>query len=170
MKNTPKVARLLAVIVIFAVMVSAAIADSRAPERPATISETAKQERSGETIDWEVISAGGTEATSENYQIAGTSGQTAIGGGTSENYGVSQGYWQEIDEGPDFICGDADGNTIVNISDAVYLIAYIFGGGPAPDPLLSGDADCNEIVNISDTVYLIAYIFGGGPAPCAECP
>jgi glutaredoxin-related protein len=69
----------------------------------------------------------------------------------------------------DFTCGDADGNDIVNISDAVYLIAYIFGGGPVPDPLLSGDPDCNWIVNISDAVYLIAYIFGSGDAPCAGC-
>lgn len=73
-------------------------------------------------------------------------------------------------EEPPYICGDADGNEIVNISDAVYLIAYIFGGGPAPDPLIAGDADCNGIVNISDAVYLIAYIFGGGPAPCEGCP
>lgn len=65
-------------------------------------------------------------------------------------------------------CGDADGNTIWNISDAVFLIAYIFGGGPAPDPLCLGDADGNGIVNISDAVYLISYIFGGGPEP--HCP
>jgi hypothetical protein len=70
----------------------------------------------------------------------------------------------------DYTCGDADGNEIVNISDAVYLISYIFGGGPEPYPLLSGDADCNELVNISDAVYLISYIFGGGPEPCAACP
>ncbi len=69
----------------------------------------------------------------------------------------------------DYICGDADGNQIVNISDAVFLIGYIFGGGSAPDPLVSGDVDCNAIVNISDAVYLIAYIFGGGPDPCAAC-
>jgi hypothetical protein len=69
-----------------------------------------------------------------------------------------------------YVCGDADGNGIVNISDAVYLISYIFGGGSDPDPLLSGDADCNQIVNISDAVYLISYIFGGGSAPCAACP
>lgn len=68
-----------------------------------------------------------------------------------------------------FNCGDADANDIVNISDAVYLISYIFGGGPAPDPVESADVDCNLIVNISDVVYLIAYIFGGGPAPCAAC-
>lgn len=68
-----------------------------------------------------------------------------------------------------YTCGDADGNQIVNISDAVYLISYIFGGGPAPEPLLAGDADCNQIVNISDAVYLISYIFAGGPAPCENC-
>ena len=28
------------------------------------------------------------------------------------------------------VCGDADGNSIVTISDAVHLINYIFGGGP----------------------------------------
>ncbi len=70
---------------------------------------------------------------------------------------------------PPYICGDADGNKIVNISDAVFLISYIFGGGSAPDPLIAGDADCNAIVNISDAVYLIAYIFGGGDPPCSGC-
>ncbi len=67
-------------------------------------------------------------------------------------------------------CGDADFNGIVTISDAVYLINYIFSGGPAPNPLLSGDADCNAIVTISDAVYLTNFIFSGGPAPCASCP
>lgn len=69
----------------------------------------------------------------------------------------------------DYICGDADGNEIVNISDAVFLIDYVFGGGPAPNPLVAGDTNCDDIVNISDAVYLIAYIFGGGPAPCELC-
>lgn len=68
-----------------------------------------------------------------------------------------------------YTCGDADGNHIVNISDAVYLIAYIFGGGDIPSPLEAGDSDCNQIVNISDAVYLIAHIFGGGAMPCAGC-
>jgi hypothetical protein len=66
-----------------------------------------------------------------------------------------------------YVPGDADGNGVVNISDAVFLINYIFGGGPAPEPLAAGDADCNGVVNITDAVYLIEYIFGGGPPPCA---
>jgi len=67
---------------------------------------------------------------------------------------------------PSYIPGDANRDGTVNISDAVYLIAYIFAGGTAPSPLLAGDANCDSTVNISDAVYLIAYIFSGGPAPC----
>ncbi len=64
--------------------------------------------------------------------------------------------------------GDADGNTILTISDVVYLISYIFGGGPTPNPyaVCSGDANCDCIVSISDAVYLINFIFSGGPTPC----
>jgi len=64
------------------------------------------------------------------------------------------------------ICGDADANGVVNISDAVYLISYIFAGGPAPSPLAAGDVDCNAVANISDAVSLISYIFAGGSPPC----
>jgi hypothetical protein len=69
-----------------------------------------------------------------------------------------------------YVCGDANGSGTVNISDAVYLISYIFSGGSAPVPLLAGDANCDSTVNISDAVYLISYIFSGGAAPCASCP
>jgi hypothetical protein len=65
-----------------------------------------------------------------------------------------------------FVNGDADASNSLDISDAVYLIAYIFSGGPAPSPMGRGDADCSTTVDISDAVYLISYIFGGGPAPC----
>jgi hypothetical protein len=66
-------------------------------------------------------------------------------------------------------CGDASGDVTVDISDVVYLISYIFSGGPAPQPLIAGDANCDSAVDISDAVYLIAYIFSGGPAPCSGC-
>ena len=71
---------------------------------------------------------------------------------------------------PTFICSNADGSGSLDISDAVFLINFIFGGGPAPNPLEAGDADCSGSINISDAVYLISFIFGGGPAPCATCP
>ncbi len=65
--------------------------------------------------------------------------------------------------------GDANGDGALDISDAVYLIQYIFAGGPAPTPyaVCSGDANCDGSVDISDAVYLIQYIFSGGAAPCS---
>lgn len=67
-----------------------------------------------------------------------------------------------------FVPGDANGSGAVDIDDVVFLIGYIFSGGPAPDPLESGDADCSGGVDIDDVVYLIGYIFSGGPPP-QEC-
>ncbi|MFH0817608.1 MAG: dockerin type I repeat-containing protein, partial [Candidatus Micrarchaeota archaeon] len=64
-----------------------------------------------------------------------------------------------------YVCGDADGSGQIDISDAVFLVEYIFDNGTAPNPLASGDANGDETVNISDAVYLINYIFSGGPAP-----
>lgn len=60
--------------------------------------------------------------------------------------------------------GDADRSGALDIGDAVYLIAYIFSGGPAP-LLDGGDANGSGSIDVSDVVYLIGYIFGGGPPP-----
>jgi hypothetical protein len=67
------------------------------------------------------------------------------------------------------IYGDAGGDGSIDISDAVYLIRYIFSMGPAPSPWAAGDANCDSVVDISDAVYLIDYIFGGGAMPCGGC-
>jgi hypothetical protein len=68
--------------------------------------------------------------------------------------------------------GDANGDGIVNISDAIVHINYIFAGGPPPRPYskCSGDANGDCSAGISDAVYVIAYIFSGGSAPvsCAQ--
>lgn len=75
----------------------------------------------------------------------------------------------DIQFGPAYLCGNANSDGAIDISDAVYLIAYIFSGGPAPSPLIAADANCDGAVDISDAVYLIAYIFSGGAAPCSGC-
>ncbi len=71
------------------------------------------------------------------------------------------------------ICGDANGDGNLNISDAVYLIAYIFAGGTAPGACAGyangrGDANGDGTINVSDAVYLISFIFSHGPDP--HCP
>ena len=75
------------------------------------------------------------------------------------------GIGDACDHGCCDLAGDADGNGTTNISDAVFLIAYIFQGGSAPPCLDEGDANGSNQINISDVVRLIYYIFGGGPEP-----
>lgn len=67
-----------------------------------------------------------------------------------------------------FVPGDADADGIVNVSDAVYLISYIFSGSIPPIIYNAGDVECSGIVNISDVVYLINYIFASGSPPCGR--
>jgi hypothetical protein len=68
-----------------------------------------------------------------------------------------------------YLCGDANGDGGVNVGDAVFLISYVFKGGPAPDPVCIGDANGDGDTNVGDAVYLIAYVFKGGPPPVEDC-
>ncbi|KPL05535.1 MAG: hypothetical protein AMJ73_00300 [candidate division Zixibacteria bacterium SM1_73] len=67
------------------------------------------------------------------------------------------------------ICGDCNGDDVVNSVDLVCLLQYLFVGGPPPDPLCQGDANCDGVVDNADVVYLDNYLFRGGPFPCSEC-
>jgi hypothetical protein len=72
----------------------------------------------------------------------------------------------DIGDACDYICGDANSDEDVNVSDAVYIINYVFVGGDAPDPLESGDVNCDDTCNVSDAVWIINYVFVGGNEPC----
>jgi len=66
------------------------------------------------------------------------------------------------------ICGDADGNELVNILDCSYIINYLYRGGPPPPSENSVDVDGSGGVNILDVSYLINYLYRSGPVP--DCP
>ena len=65
----------------------------------------------------------------------------------------------------DFTCGDINDDGKVNVGDAVFLISYIFRGGPPPPHMEAADVNNDNKTNVGDSVYLISYIFRGGPAP-----
>ena len=67
-----------------------------------------------------------------------------------------------------YLCGDADGTRKINLTDIIYLVNYLFKGGPKPYPLESGDASGDGKINLTDIIYLVNYLFKGGPAPV--CP
>jgi|GEM_PF-3221085 len=68
------------------------------------------------------------------------------------------------------LCGDFNGSGEITIVQVVYLINYIFLGGPAPIDARGGNVNCDHGLNIADVVYMVNYIFAHGPAPCAGCP
>ncbi|MFH2037540.1 MAG: trypsin-like peptidase domain-containing protein [Candidatus Zixiibacteriota bacterium] len=70
-----------------------------------------------------------------------------------------------IEEGPSYICGDANNDEAVNILDITYIIAYLYKDGPAPDPLARADCNGTVDINILDITYLIAFLYKGGPDP-----
>lgn len=70
----------------------------------------------------------------------------------------------------DAICGDANSDDNVNVSDAVVIINFVFNSGSyMPAPLMASDVNCDDRVNVSDAVYLISYVFSGGNVPCNGC-
>lgn len=64
-----------------------------------------------------------------------------------------------------YTCGDTNGDGVVDLGDVVYLISYLYKGGPAPNPLEVGDATCDGVIDIGDVVYLIEYLYRNGPPP-----
>jgi subtilisin family serine protease len=67
------------------------------------------------------------------------------------------------------ICGDVNGNGVVNLGDASYLLGYLYKGQAPPlCPMNRADVNSNGAVNQGDVVYLLNYLFNGGPAPV--CP
>jgi C1A family cysteine protease len=65
-----------------------------------------------------------------------------------------------------YICGDANADQDVNVSDAVYIINYVFVSGNPPQPMEAGDTNCDATCNVSDAVWIINYVFVGGYDPC----
>jgi len=75
-----------------------------------------------------------------------------------------------VDEGYQFINGDANRDDMVNLLDILYLISCLYDSppGPAPYPITAGEGNCDNKLNLLDILYLIDYLYGDPPglAPC----
>jgi hypothetical protein len=65
-----------------------------------------------------------------------------------------------------FMCGDCDGNSVVDLGDVVYLINYVYKNGFPPKPMQAGDVNLDTVVELGDIVYLINYLYINGDPPC----
>ena len=70
----------------------------------------------------------------------------------------------------DFIRGDVNGDSIVNIADAIWIIYELFLNGPATTCPIATDANNDGLGDLADTSFIIMYRFMGGPAPAAPYP
>jgi len=67
-----------------------------------------------------------------------------------------------------YLSGDATNDGLVDLSDAIGILNYLYRNGSEPDPLQSGNANCDDIVDISDAIWILNYLFRAGPSAC--CP
>ncbi len=72
--------------------------------------------------------------------------------------------------GPLFLRGDADGNSTINIADAIFILQYLFARGRPPACMDSADVDDSSQVNIADAISTLSYLFGNSFAPAYPFP
>ena len=66
-------------------------------------------------------------------------------------------------------CGDVNGDFVVNVGDIVYLVCYLYKGGPAPPcPIARGDVNNDGVINVGDVVYLVSFLYKADREP--DCP
>jgi hypothetical protein len=68
----------------------------------------------------------------------------------------------------DYICGDANGDTKINLLDVSYVISNLYRSGPEPNPVQSADVNHDGKMNLLDVSYIISYLYRSGPTP--NCP
>ncbi len=72
-----------------------------------------------------------------------------------------------------FLRGDADENGTLNITDALVILGFLFGGSAAPTCHDAADVDDDGAVTISDAISLLSFLFqdeGGVRSPAPPYP
>ena len=86
--------------------------------------------------------------------------------GEGEDRALGAGLRAERDPGAEFFRGDSNQDQRVDLSDAVYVLAELFLGGPPSVCQDASDANDDGQLNISDPVTILGSLFlGSGPLP-----
>ena len=91
-----------------------------------------------------------------------------ISGGAEDNN--SNGIPDECEE-TQFIRGDVNGDSGIDISDAITVLGYLFTGGSI-DCEKAADSNDDGAVNVADGIQILGYLFSGTgdpPAPFPDC-
>jgi hypothetical protein len=64
-----------------------------------------------------------------------------------------------------WLAGDASGDELIDLGDAIFLLNYLFRDDSPPTPFLAGDSDSDGSVTLGDVIHLLNYLFRSGPPP-----
>ncbi|MCI0331559.1 MAG: hypothetical protein L0196_11570 [candidate division Zixibacteria bacterium] len=125
-------------------------------------------------LNWLSINGGGAiNATSDNYRLGLSVGQSVSGYATSSSYQMGMGFWYGATGAPACAAakGDLNGSGGFSGADIVLLIQCTFNqngtgtvGGDCN--LCYSDVNCTGNLSGADIVLLIAATFNGAPFPC----
>jgi hypothetical protein len=74
--------------------------------------------------------------------------------------------------------GDVNGDWSIDVSDPVFLLNYLYSGGPAPVPVFcqaeipgnhNGDVNGDGAIDLSDCISLLLHLFSSGREPTSAC-
>jgi hypothetical protein len=65
--------------------------------------------------------------------------------------------------GPEFRRGDPNDDGIINITDGIYILNFLFLGGETPPCMEAANPNDDTVVNITDGIYVLNFLFLGGP-------
>ena len=66
--------------------------------------------------------------------------------------------------------GEITGDRILDISDPVRILGWLFTGGAEPVCIKAADVNFDGNTDLSDSVALLSFLFLGGPAPARPYP
>jgi hypothetical protein len=123
------------------------------------------------SIDWYSINGGGTtNASSPNYRMGASVGQSVAGAAASTNYRMGIGFWYGTGGGCDCPCKydpQCDG-VISDILDVTLTINRAFRGAVAVQdpscPVERTDVDASHATDVIDVTKVINVAFRGQPA------
>ena len=69
-----------------------------------------------------------------------------------------------------FVRGDVNFDEKLDLSDAIFILSYLFLGGPPPRCEDAADTNDKGTLDITDAVYLLNHLFLGNAAPPAPYP
>lgn len=69
-----------------------------------------------------------------------------------------------------YVRGDPNGDSVIDLSDAIFVIAWAFADGAPPPCFRAADANGDQALDIADMIWLVNYLFQNGPRPPAPFP